>query len=104
MTVAQKCPVCEGKGKVPPGFYPDGNQSKWQECHACGGRGIVYGYAVDPVPYVPAPVPMPRPIPYPYVPVRPWQPPYWAYTSGTTVKPPVDVTYQITATASGMES
>lgn len=40
------CPVCGGKGTVPPGFYDEnGGYStaiKTREtCRACGGRGIV---------------------------------------------------------------
>jgi len=42
-----KCPVCEGRGTVPAGFY---NQSRYMytyepdvTCKSCFGRGIVYG-------------------------------------------------------------
>jgi len=40
---AQKCPVCDGKGKLPAEFYPDTAEStlKWVECRSCNGSGIV---------------------------------------------------------------
>ena len=41
------CPVCEGRGTVPEGFYDD---ERWRvttaapkTCRTCGGRGIVWG-------------------------------------------------------------
>lgn len=49
----QKCPVCNGSGHVPQGFYshyqPDPNSvpvtqsapSLREICRACGGRGIL---------------------------------------------------------------
>jgi len=43
----QLCPVCEGKGKVPPGFYSENPDSfsttsaSWETCRACGGRGVI---------------------------------------------------------------
>jgi len=38
----QKCPVCEGCGTVPPGFYHnDATAAGREPCKACGGRGIV---------------------------------------------------------------
>jgi len=40
---AQKCPVCEGKGKMPADFYPDTAETteKWVTCRTCNGSGIV---------------------------------------------------------------
>lgn len=40
---AQKCPVCDGKGKVPAEFYPDTKDSTlaWVDCRSCNGTGIV---------------------------------------------------------------
>ena len=35
-----KCPVCDGRGTVPLGFYNDESQ---EQCKACAGRGIVFG-------------------------------------------------------------
>ena len=45
-----KCPVCDGKGRVPYGFYVMGNyvppdstsRSEWGEvCRSCYGKGII---------------------------------------------------------------
>ena len=68
---SEKCPVCNGNGLVPHGFY---NQTSgdWsaastepEKCHGCEGKGwITVGEAVDV-----------RPMPYPtspYVPYPPW--------------------------------
>jgi predicted methyltransferase len=49
-SVAHKCPVCDGRGVVPKGFYDchgrtiDDTSSvpKTEACRACGGRGIVW--------------------------------------------------------------
>jgi hypothetical protein len=49
-----KCPVCEGRGIVPGGFYNSlGNT--WfadtisETCRSCNGKGIIWGYiGVDP--------------------------------------------------------
>ena len=43
------CPVCGGKGSVPPGFYDTGgypwdtttNINIRQPCRACGGSGVI---------------------------------------------------------------
>ena len=52
MTVPYRCPVCDGTGLVskPPGIA--GDQLLWQDsqagpypCSACGGAGILWGYA-----------------------------------------------------------
>ena len=44
-----RCPICNGKGIVPNGFYL-GVASTWsgtsvapETCRACGGSGIVWG-------------------------------------------------------------
>lgn len=34
-----KCPVCDGKGKMPMGFYREGMA---EECRSCEGRGLVW--------------------------------------------------------------
>lgn len=50
---AQKCPVCEGRGQVPPNFYRIVEPPDWtytlsstllspETCRTCGGRGIIY--------------------------------------------------------------
>ena len=36
-----KCPTCDGKGMVPPGFYPDGSETNWETCRSCEGGGII---------------------------------------------------------------
>ncbi len=85
MTVAQKCPVCEGKGKMPPGFYPDGASGQWIDCRSCSGRGIVFGYQTD----APVYVPVPSVTPYrPWIPnVYPTSPYTWTVTSTTNTQP-----------------
>lgn len=43
-----KCPVCQGTGNVPGGFYnsidgmPYYSISTMEKCRACGGGGIVF--------------------------------------------------------------
>ena len=43
----EKCPVCEGRGIVPKGFYNFiggnnvTNSSLGEQCRACGGKGYV---------------------------------------------------------------
>lgn len=42
-----KCPVCEGKGQVPAGFYytnaaPTVINTSPELCKSCGGKGIVF--------------------------------------------------------------
>jgi len=42
-----KCPVCNGRGLVPAGFYRDGGYSTYyvageQVCRACGGQGVIW--------------------------------------------------------------
>jgi len=36
-----RCPVCEGKRTVPPGFYVAGSPA--EPCRTCRGEGIVWG-------------------------------------------------------------
>ena len=46
------CPVCEGIGKVPGGFY-DGNPNPVlarEECKPCSGIGILWGFSYEPTP------------------------------------------------------
>jgi DnaJ-class molecular chaperone len=47
MTHVEKCPVCEGRGTVPHGFY-DTTNGEWistsivpEKCRSCDGRGYV---------------------------------------------------------------
>lgn len=49
-----KCPVCDGHGIVPGGFYysTDGfsvSTAVTEPCRACGGTGIVWGVEERPV-------------------------------------------------------
>ena len=45
-----KCPVCEGKGRVPIGFYETAYSSKNTDalaentCRSCGGKGYIFIY------------------------------------------------------------
>lgn len=75
------CPVCHGKGALPPGFYgkpgdPVGvNQD---QCKACNGTGLVWGYDWS--------QPVQPTYPQPVNPFQPWQPPtwpQWPYGGGT---------------------
>ena len=40
-----KCPVCEGRGTVPAGFYfgVSSTQTAPETCKACGGGGVLWG-------------------------------------------------------------
>ena len=43
--IAQKCPVCEGRGTVHEGFYdqaPSCTAIIRPTCRSCGGRGMVF--------------------------------------------------------------
>ena len=47
--IPYKCPVCNGNGLVPNGFYMQ-TTGEWastsvspEPCRSCGGNGIVYG-------------------------------------------------------------
>lgn len=75
-----KCPVCNGRGTVPPGFYDDGTTTDVrQTCRACGGKGVIIvpepsiypscKPARRPIypPWGPSPTPRPFPIPGPEV-------------------------------------
>ena len=45
------CPVCNGRGVVPPDFYDPrvtSTAASWQECRACGGKGVIYGLDTRP--------------------------------------------------------
>lgn len=50
MTIPVKCPICEGKGKVPAGFYPDESPTVagWVTCRTCKGSGVLWGFQGDP--------------------------------------------------------
>lgn len=40
----QRCPVCNGVGSVPMGFYPPqgvGTTTTPQKCRTCNGKGMV---------------------------------------------------------------
>jgi hypothetical protein len=43
----QKCPVCDGKGTIPIGFYSDiavGGDMQEPTCRTCKGDGIVWDW------------------------------------------------------------
>ena len=70
MSHAEKCPVCDGSGKV----HSDDTKSAFCMCHGCDGKGWVeVGDSNIPVPYL-VPVPTPAPVhPWPWQPV-PYKP------------------------------
>lgn len=37
-----KCPVCEGRCTVPPGFYKDADVEFHASCRACLGVGVLW--------------------------------------------------------------
>lgn len=44
--MTEVCPVCGGRGTVPPGFYGDfeyglGTTNARETCRSCGGKGIL---------------------------------------------------------------
>lgn len=46
-----KCPICNGKGVVPPKFYPDqADGDKWVQCRGCQGRGLIREVTLAPIP------------------------------------------------------
>jgi len=80
MATPHRCPVCNGVGTVPPGFY-EGNHSgtsistQRATCKACGGSGLVWDYHS-------APLPQPLPYPEPIGPNSPWKIPVGPMCSG----------------------
>ena len=51
-----KCPVCEGKGIVPNGFYDAIGVNTWttsdvtpETCRTCNGSGIIWGEDIEEV-------------------------------------------------------
>lgn len=49
--IPYKCPICEGHGVVPPGFYQtvagsdySYSSSSFETCRACHGQGIIWGH------------------------------------------------------------
>ncbi len=54
-----KCPVCDGRGTVPNGFYtqpmshqyhPTSTVSMTETCKSCNGTGILWGFSYEPTP------------------------------------------------------
>ncbi len=76
---AQKCPVCEGKGKVNSDFYPDLKNTTttvgWINCRGCNGTGVVFSGQETYMPYIPS-NPMPSPWHNPWEKIPP-NTPYW---------------------------
>ena len=69
---ALKCPVCEGRQAVSPGFYGVGTETK---CRSCDGKGYVLAPEQQPTRYEPVPY-YPWPVypssPYPTLPGVQW--------------------------------
>ena len=47
MTTPHRCPICQGQGTVPPGFYEELNtgtsiSSNRPICRTCGGSGLLW--------------------------------------------------------------
>src|SRR5208282_6077669 len=73
LSTPHKCPVCNGRGKVPAGFYGDqGTDVSEPPCRSCHGSGLVWSNDCPMLPIYPAP-PM-QPWPPTTVPI-PWQKP-----------------------------
>ena len=58
--VCQRCPVCDGRGAVPAGFYSAVGVPYWSTssavpdtCKACGGSGIVWHEPAPSVGHIP---------------------------------------------------
>ncbi len=51
MMQPHKCPICEGRGNVPDGFYSGDPNPVFapEECKACNGTGILWGsdFSID---------------------------------------------------------
>lgn len=77
------CPVCGGRGTVPPDFYSQLGQSTSaarESCRSCAGTGIVWD-AWSPQPAAPQPAPL-----QPWSPLTPTAP--WPYGPNWTIEPP----------------
>lgn len=86
-----KCPICEGRGIVPRGFYEtceELDKSKVETCQACEGRGFDWDIQIQPQIGV-GTIEMDPPTPW-WEPL-PWQvyPPNTCfYTDGTSTPQP----------------
>lgn len=49
---AEVCPVCEGRGTLPSGFYepPARANAGPVTCRTCGGRGALLSEGAEPIP------------------------------------------------------
>ena len=65
---AEKCPVCDGEGKIESELRP---LCEPKECHGCNGKGWieVQDESQQMVVYIPQPY-------QPYIPYEPWHPYY----------------------------
>ena len=75
MSTIEKCPICDGVGRVLGELYPDlsvAREKEWVICRACEGKGII----IVPVSYLPAApyVPWNPPVPPWIKPWSPWNP------------------------------
>ena len=69
--IAEKCPVCLGRGTVPHNFYADKKVKRSKAevtCKSCQGNGIVYVWDTKETEN-----PWTKPLPEPY---KPWDDPY----------------------------
>jgi len=41
MKLYQKCPVCEGRGVLPAGFYDGPTSTSLETCRMCKGSGVI---------------------------------------------------------------
>src|SRR5208283_3367950 len=72
LSIPHKCPVCNGRGKVPAGFYGDkGIDASESPCRSCHGSGLVWSNDWSMLPYPGPPI---QPWPPTTVPI-PWQEP-----------------------------
>lgn len=50
----QACPVCQGRGSVPAGFYGVATNTTAEECRGCSGKGMLrvcqVNGTVEPIP------------------------------------------------------
>lgn len=50
--VPYKCPICDGVGQVPGGFYNRVGRNDWiatvvsETCRQCNGTGVIFGESI----------------------------------------------------------
>lgn len=76
----QKCPICEGRGIVPKGFYEKlGRLSKKQTepCRLCSATGAIYHFVLQTQPTVTPFIPYTEPYIIPFDPPSPFPGTTW---------------------------